>query len=402
MTKITSQQRLIFILMLGLAMCLQPFSIDPYLASYSAITKDFDVTAALIQYSMTGVTMGFALGQILAGTLSDAYGRRRPMLVALALYAIGAAAMLVAPNIQAFIGFRLIMAMGASAAGVLGAAIVRDLYQGMPMMKMLSRVYLVQGLSPILGPLIGAQLATMVNWRTIFAIFAGFGLVVMVLALVFLRETLHVDERKTQVLRSMVGRFGAVLKDRIYVGLLLFSVLQTIALFAYLNVVPFLFRGRFELDQAQFGLFFATNSALSVIGVQLGAKLAQKIAAQWVLVGAISVSAVACAGLIVLGALDAPFWAVDLCFAVWVLGFGTTITPLQTIALTPHGSEAGTAASLMGVANFAITSLVSPVFTLLPLTTSLPVGVVMFLAYALSLASLMFIVRPRQVPKLSQ
>ena len=111
MTKITSQQRLIFILMLGLAMCLQPFSIDPYLASYPAITKDFDVTAALIQYSMTGVTMGFALGQILAGTLSDAYGRRRPMLVALALYAIGAAAMLVAPNIQAFIGFRLIMAM---------------------------------------------------------------------------------------------------------------------------------------------------------------------------------------------------------------------------------------------------------------------------------------------------
>ena len=388
--------------MLGLAMCLQPFTIDPYLASYPSISKDFDVSSAMIQYSMTGVTLGFALGQILAGTLSDAYGRRRPMLIALALYAIGAAAMLVAPNIQAFIGFRALMAVGASAAGVLGAAVVRDLYQGMPMMKMLSRVYLVQGASPILGPLIGAQLATMVQWRTIFAIFAGFGLLVMLLSLVFLRETLEHEDRKTQVMRSMAGRFAAVLKDRIYVGLLIFSVVQTVALFAYLNVVPFLFRGHYQLDQASFGLFFAINSALSVVGVQIGAKLAQRIPAQWVLVGAIGVGALACAGLVLFGSLNAPFWLVDLCFAVWVLCFGTTITPLQTIALTPHGTEAGTAASLMGVSNFAITSLVSPVFTLLGLNSSLPVGIVMFLAYGLGLASLVFIVRPKSVPKLQQ
>lgn len=388
--------------MLGLAMCLQPFSIDPYLASYPAISKDFDVTSAMIQYSMTGVTLGFALGQILAGTLSDAYGRRRPMLIALSLYALGAAAMLIAPNIEAFIAFRAVMAIGASAAGVLGAAVVRDLYQGMPMMKMLSRVYLVQGASPILGPLIGAQLATVVEWRTIFAIFAGFGLLVMLLSLVFLRETLEHEDRKTQVMRSMIGRFGAVLKDRIYVGLLIFSVVQTVCLFAYLNVVPFLFRGHFQLDQASFGLFFAINSSLSVVGVQVGAKLAQRIPAQWVLLGAIVVGVIACSGLIVSGAVGAPFWLVDLCFGLWVLCFGTTITPLQTIALTPHGSEAGTAASLMGVSNFAITSLVSPIFTVLALDSSMPVGVVMFVAYGLGLLSLMFIVRPKSVPKLQQ
>ena len=85
MSSITKQQRLIFILMLGLSMCLQPFTIDPYLASYPAIETDFDVTKALIQFSMTGVTLGFAFGQIFAGTLSDSIGRRRPMIFAVSL-----------------------------------------------------------------------------------------------------------------------------------------------------------------------------------------------------------------------------------------------------------------------------------------------------------------------------
>ena len=142
--------------MLGLSMCLQPFTIDPYLASYPAIETDFDVSTALIQFSLTGVTLGFAFGQIFAGTLSDSIGRRVPMIFAVSLYAVSAFAMLWATNIETFIALRTLMAVGASAAGVLANAVVRDLYAGKPMMKMLSRVFLVQGLSPILGPLIGA------------------------------------------------------------------------------------------------------------------------------------------------------------------------------------------------------------------------------------------------------
>ena len=402
MTQITKQQRLIFILLLGLSMCLQPFTIDPYLASYPAIEKDFDVTAALIQFSMTGVTFGFAFGQIFAGTLSDSIGRRRPMIVAVLLYASAAFGMLWASNIETFIALRTLMAIGASAAGVLANAVVRDLYSGKPMMRMLSRVFLVQGLSPILGPVIGAWLSKVVLWREVFGIFAGFGSLVALLAILFLKETLHEDDRKASAFAGMATRFAAVLRDRIYIGLLIVSVAQTVSLFAYLNVVPFLFRDAgFGLNVSDFGFWFSFNSLMSVVGVQIGARLGARFKAQWVLVAIVATAVASGAGIALLGLANAPFAITEVGFALLILAFGATIPLIQTLALTPHGHEAGTAASLLGVSNFLVTSLFSPIYTLVPLDNAAPLGMMMGGAYLVGLLSLIFIVRPKTVPDLA-
>ena len=388
--------------MLGLSMCLQPFTIDPYLASYPAIETDFDVSTALIQFSMTGVTLGFAFGQIFAGTLSDSIGRRRPMIFAVSLYAVSAFAMLWATNIETFIALRTLMAIGASAAGVLANAVVRDLYAGKPMMKMLSRVFLVQGLSPILGPIVGAWLSEIVLWREVFGIFAGFGSVVAILAIVFLKETLHTDDRKDSAFAGMGKRFAAVLRDRIYIGLLILSAVQTVSLFAYLNIVPFLFRDSgYGLSVGEFGFWFSLNSVMSVIGVQVGARLGVKFKAQWMLVAVVATAVAAGLALTLLGLAGAPFAAAEVAFAVLILAFGATIPLIQTLALTPHGHEAGTAASLLGVSNFLVTSLFSPVYTLVPLDSAAPLGMLMGGAYLIGLLSLIFIVRPKTVPDLS-
>ena len=388
--------------MLGLSMCLQPFTIDPYLASYPAIETDFDVSTALIQFSLTGVTLGFAFGQIFAGTLSDSIGRRVPMIFAVSLYAVSAFAMLWATNIETFIALRTLMAVGASAAGVLANAVVRDLYAGKPMMKMLSRVFLVQGLSPILGPLIGAWLSEVVLWREVFGIFAGFGSVVAILAIVFLKETLHTDDRKESLFSGMGKRFAAVLRDRIYIGLLILSVAQTVSLFAYLNIVPFLFReSGYGLSVGEFGFWFSFNSVMSVIGVQIGARLGVKYKAQWMLVAVIAAAVAAGLALTLMGLANAPFAAAEVALAVLILAFGATIPLIQTLALTPHGHEAGTAASLLGVSNFLVTSLFSPIYTIVPLDSAAPLGMLMGGAYLIGLLSLIFIVRPKTVPDLS-
>jgi DHA1 family bicyclomycin/chloramphenicol resistance-like MFS transporter len=401
-SQITKQQRLIFILLLGLSMCLQPFTIDPYLASYPAIEKDFNVSAALIQFSMTGVTLGFAFGQIFAGTLSDAIGRRRPMIVAIALYALAALGMLWATNIETFIALRTIMAIGASAAGVLANAVVRDLYSGLPMMKMLGRVFLVQGLSPIFGPIVGAWLSQLVLWREVFGIFAGFGSVVALLAVLFLKETLHAEDRKDSAFAGMGKRFAAVLRDRIYIGLLIVSVAQTVSLFAYLNVVPFLFRDSgYGLSVGDFGFWFSFNSLMSVIGVQIGARLGARFKTQWMLVAVVATAVAAGLALAILGFIEAPFAVAEFGFALLILCFGATIPMIQTLALTPHGHEAGTAASLLGVSNFLVTSLFSPLYTLVPLDNAAPLAMMMGGAYLVGLLSLIFIVRPKTVPDLA-
>jgi DHA1 family bicyclomycin/chloramphenicol resistance-like MFS transporter len=200
----------------------------------------------------------------------------------------------------------------------------------------------------------------------------------------------------------MGKRFAAVLRDRIYIGLLILSVAQTVSLFAYLNIVPFLFReSGYGLSVGEFGFWFSFNSVMSVIGVQIGARLGVKYKAQWMLVAVIATAVAAGLVLTLLGLANAPFAAAEVALAVLILCFGATIPLIQTLALTPHGHEAGTAASLLGVSNFLVTSLFSPIYTIVPLDSAAPLGMLMGGAYLIGLLSLIFIVRPKTVPDLS-
>jgi DHA1 family bicyclomycin/chloramphenicol resistance-like MFS transporter len=399
---ITQRQRITFILLLGGLMTLMPFTIDPYLPSFPNIAKYFSASQATIQFTLTGVTLGFALGQILAGPLSDALGRRRPLLAANLLFALGAVGSFLAPNVELFFAARVLMALGASAATVVAAAVIRDLYVGLPMVKMLSRVYLIQGAAPILGPILGSQLLRFVSWQQLFLIFGVFSALILVLAARYLVETLHFDDRRSSGFAGMVGRFRAVLRDRIYVGLVAYAVLQTVALFCYLNVVSYLFQDGYGLSAADFGFLFAINSACSFVGLQVVARLSRTIAPQWLLVFAASFASLSGLGLVAVAYWHLPIWVAATCFALFIFNFGASFTPISAISLAQHGSEAGTAASLMGVLNFVITSLVSPLFGFISVTDAGGVGWVIAGCYGLALASLFFIVRPRTVPAMAK
>lgn len=400
--KLTRNQRITFILLLGGLMSLMPFSIDPYLPSFPAIAKHFDVSRASVQFTLTGVTIGFAIGQLLAGPLSDALGRRRPLLFANTFFVVGALGSCFAPNIEAFFCLRLLMALGAAASAVVSSAVVRDLYVGSPMIKMLSRVFFIQGLAPIAGPILGAQLLKILSWQQVFLFFGGFAVLILLLTSKFLVETLHSNKRRVKGFDGMAGRFRAVLRDRIYVGLLIVSVVQTIALFSYLNVFSFLYQQGFHISLENFGWFFAMNSACSWAGVQLASKLARSFPPQWILLITLVLATFVGFGLLVAGLTNGPFALVAALLAAFMLVFGATITPISAISLAQHGSEAGTAASLMGVLNFVVTSLVSPLYGYLTLTTSAGVGGVIAGCYVVALLSMIFIVRPSTVPVMAR
>ena len=400
--KLTRNQRITFILLLAGLMSLMPFSIDPYLPSFPAIAKYFDVSRASVQFTLTGVTIGFAIGQLLAGPLSDALGRRRPLLFANSFFVLGALGSCFAPNIEVFFAMRLLMAVGAAASAVVSSAIIRDLYVGSPMIKMLSRVFFIQGLAPIVGPILGAQLLKVLSWEQVFLFFGAYAVLILGLTSKFLVETLHRDKRRAKGFDGMASRFRAVLRDRIYVGLLVVSVTQTIALFSYLNVFSFLYQQGFHISLENFGWFFAMNSACSWVGVQLASKLARRYPPQWILLFTLVLATAVGFGLLIAGLTNAPFAIVAGLFAAFMLVFGATLTPISAISLAQHGSEAGTAASLMGVLNFVITSLVSPLFGYLTLTTSAGVGAVVGGSYLVALLSMIFIVRPRSVPAMAR
>ena len=391
---------LIYILMLGFSMSLIPFTIDPYLPAFPAIGEFFGVANGTIQASLSGVTIGLAFGQLFAGPLSDAFGRRPLLLLATLGFAISALALFFSPNLTFFIALRFAMGFFAASADVVARAIVRDLYHGQPMLKMLTKIFMVQSLSPIIGPIVGSQLVGAGPWQLIFLTFGLFGLALGIFSLLFMHETLPVAQRRSTSLTGMLRGFQSVLKDRIYVGLLIVSALQISALFGYLNVVPYLYQDHFGLSAPEFGVWFAVNSIGLWLGVQFGGLMSKYFRAQWLMVVFIMLAMLA--GLSLMITAGTTLIAAEIGFFAVIFLFGAPATIIPTIALLKHGSEAGTASSLMGTMNFVSTSVAAVVYSQLSTTSTDDVGLWIFSLFTISLLIILFVVRPWTIPDLRE
>ena len=395
---LTRKQTLAYVLILGAAMALIPFTIDPFLPSFPAIASYFGVETRLIQLSLTAVTVGFALGQLIIGPLSDAYGRRRPLLVVSSLFVISTVAVVFSPTAEVFILLRLLMGMSAAAATVIAQAVIRDLFSGMGQMKMLARTYLIQGAAPIVGPLVGSAASELAGWQAMFWIMALLGLVLLIGNHRYLIETLPIERRRASTPRGLLRGYRNVLRDRIYVGLVLFAGFQISALFVYLNTVPFLYQETFGLSEGEFGLAFAMSATLSWLGVQIGSRLPKLFPAQWLLLLYGFIGLGVGVGLVITSSAG-EFWFAQGFFGLLLFNFGSTLTSIQTIALLNHGEEAGTAAGLLGVSNFTFTSMFSLLYGFISTSNTAGAGVAIGGLYVLSLLSLLFIAQPQKIER---
>jgi MFS transporter, DHA1 family, multidrug resistance protein len=379
-------------------MSLIPFTIDPYLPAFPEIADFYGVPNGTIQASLTGVTVGIALGQLVIGPLSDAFGRRPLLLLAITGYGISAVMVFFVENFESFLLLRFAMGFFAAGGDVVGRAIVRDLYRGQPMQQMLARIFLIQSVAPILGPIVGSQLTEVMIWQGVFLVFGFVGIALALLASRLLIETLPKSARRSSTPAGLARGYRAVLNDRIYIGLMFFGAFQLAALFAYLNTVPFIFQDGFGLSPSEFGVWIAVNAAASYIGVQVGARLAKRIRGQWLLAWYAGLGVLIGFGLMFTAGSN--IWWAEFFFFWQLFMFGAGITVVPTIALYNHGKEAGTAASLLGVVNFTATSIISLAFVLLSTSDTFDAGVAIAILSALSLAALILITRPWLVPDL--
>ncbi|NCW95537.1 MAG: MFS transporter [Actinobacteria bacterium] len=386
--QLSKKMLMLYIFILALSMSLIPFTIDPYLPAFPAIGQFFGVANGVVQASFTGVTVGIAAGQLLIGPLSDAFGRRPLLLITMSGYLLATILAFFAPNIEVFILLRFFMGFFAAGGDVVARAVIRDLFRGQPMRQMLARVFLVQSLAPILGPILGSQLTELIAWQGVFLFFA---IVTLVL-------TLPVSARRSSSPLGLARGYVNVLKDRVFIGLMFYAALQLSALFTYLNFVPFVFQEGFGVSATETGVWMAVNGAASYIGVQLGAYLAKFIQGHWLLATYGLIGTGVGIGLFVTSGTSF-FWA-ETFFLIELMIFGAGLTVIPTIALYNHGSEAGTASSLLGVFNFTLASLISGIYFMLDTDSTADLGVLIGLLFAGSFLALMFISRPWELPDL--
>ena len=398
---INKSQTLVYVFVLGFLLMAQTLITDMFLPAYPNIAAFFDVPDAFVQYSLSGVTLGAAFGFFVAGPLSDSLGRRKPVLFFLSLFTLASAALYVAPGIEAFVALRFLQGLAAAALAVVTQAIIRDLFVGNAMLKMLARVWLVSGLGPMVSPFISAQLLLVApDWRVVPLALAILGLAALLFTSKALVESHHVDNRRAKGFEGVTKRFLAVFKDRILVGLVLIGMVQTLGLFSYLNTIPFLYQDSLGLTPVEFSIAFSITAVCWFLAVQAGAKLGRMFQATWVIFAALVLAVISGFGLFSIATQNPGIEAVVPLMALFMISFGMTITPIQTIALQGHGSEAGTAASVLGVMNSLTAAFAAPLYPIIGSETTAGLGVAIMVSHLAAIAVFFLVVRPRSVPAL--
>ncbi len=396
---LSRRRRILYILLLGALTALGPFTVDLYLPAFPALEESFKVSAAAIQLTLTGTTIGFALGQLVVGPFSDAFGRRGPLILATAVHIMSSLGAALSPDITTLSVFRVLMGVGAAGGGVVAMAMVRDLFSGYAMVRMFSRMSLVSGLAPILAPVIGSQLLLIMPWPGIFFVLAGYGTLVFIAAMFLIRETFPAALRRNSG-TTAAQRYRVLLTDRVFVGMLLVGGFNVGGLFAYLSASSFLFQQVHGFSPQEYGLLFGINSLAIVAGVQIGSRLIKVVPPQWILATTTLWMLTMGAVMIGLEMAGAGLWGILVPLWFYILGVGLTFPCVQVLALSGHSAQAGTAASLLGASTFLMAGIISPIVGWLGVSSATPMATVQAACMVAAISALWLVVRPRTVPSI--
>ncbi len=349
-------------LVLGLLSAIGPFAIDMYLPALPSIGQSLGASMNAVQASLMAFFISLGIGQIIYGPVSDMVGRKAPLYFGMVLFAVGSIGCALAPDIQTLVVLRFIQGLGASAGMVIPRAVVRDLHTGHDAARIMSLLMLVFSVSPILAPLVGSLLIEMIGWRSVFWAVTVAAILGLALIATSLPETRPPAERLGSSVRSALGGYGVLLRDKHFLGLVFIGAFGISSFFAYLANSSFVMIDHYGLTPRQYSIAFAANAA-SFIGVS---QLTGRLTAKFGLAPVVKVAVTGYAGIMVilLGVNLMGVDRLDVMLALLFAGFGflgLVIPTTAVLALDAHGPIAGTASALMGTLQFVTGAVIMAV-----------------------------------------
>src|SRR6478672_5054506 len=358
--KTPSRTRMIVVL--GVMVALGPLTIDMYLPALPKIADDLSVSSSVVQLTLTGTLAGLALGQLIVGPLSDSLGRRRPLMAGIMLHIAASILCVLAPNLVVLGLARVLQGAGAAAAMVVAIAVVGDLFADNAAATVLSRLMLVLGVAPVVAPSLGAAVLLHGSWHWVFAALVVLAGVLLLVAALALPETLPPSHRRPLRVRGIAATYAELLRDKRFVILVLVAALGMSGLFAYIAGASFVLQGTYGLDQQAFALVFGAGAVALIGATQFNVVLLQRFAPQTIVVWALAAAVLA--GVVFVGlsyehigglpGFVVPVWAI-------LAAMGLVIPNAPAVALSRHPDAAGTAAALLGAAQFGLGAAVAPV-----------------------------------------
>ncbi|MFB0637596.1 MFS transporter [Bacillus rugosus] len=375
----TGKERLALAFLLGMLAILGPLNIDMYLPSFPEIASDLSASASLVQLSLTACLVGLTIGQLIVGPVSDAQGRRKPLLICIFLFALSSLFCALSPNITTLVAARFLQGFTASAGLVLSRAIVRDVFTGRELSKFFSLLMVITAVAPMVAPMTGGAILLLpfATWHTIFHVLMIIGFLLVFLIAFRLKETLPPEKRIPSSIGTSVKTMGSLLKDRSFMGYALTVGFIHGGSFAYVSGTPFVYQDIYGVSPQVFSILFGINGLAIISGSFIIGRFGGIIHEKSLLRIAVITAMIATAVLLTMTLIHGPLATLVISIFIYMITIGMVLTSTFTLAMEKQGHRAGSASALLGMLPLLLGSIVSPLVGINE-TTAIPMGAIMF------------------------
>lgn len=355
-----NKNSLLFVIILGALTAIGALSIDMFLPGLPQIQSDFNTTTSNSQLTLSLFMIGLALGNLFVGPISDAIGRKTPLIVAMALFTMASIGIIFVDNIWWMIALRFVQGFCGGAGAVISRAISSDLYTGKQLTKFLALLMLVNGVAPVLAPALGGVILSFSTWRMVFVILTIFGLLMLFGTIFNIKESLSTEQRDSPHLVSIFKSFKRLLATPRFVLPMLIQGVTFVILFSYISASPFIAQRIYDMSAQQFSIMFASVGISLIISSQLTGKLVDYIDRQVLLRVLTIIQLVGIVWISIILYMHLSIWLLFIGFIILVAPVTGVATLGFSIAMDENTGGNGSASSLLGLVQFLIGGLVSP------------------------------------------
>lgn len=338
-----------FVALMAMMMAMVALSLDIMLPALGVMGQDLGLAANNDrQLIITFYLMGFAVGQIFWGPLSDRFGRKMPLYAGMAVFIVGSILAAATETANAMLAARVFQGLGTGAPRIIGTAIIRDRFAGRGMARVMSFIMMVFLITPILAPSLGQLLLEFGSWRMLFMVLLVAGAINAIWLWLRLPETLSVDKRLPLSRKRIITSIGISLTTRQTVGYMIGFGFMFGVLMSYIGSAEQLFVDVYRTGE-NFPLYFAAIASSTIVAAILNAKLVGRL-------GMRRISHIALLVIILLSAIMAlsgfpkelPLWLFCIYMSSVFFCFGLIAPNFNALAMEYVGNIAGTASSLIG------------------------------------------------------
>lgn len=377
-----------WLVMVGALSGTSGLAIDLFLPGMPEMSTDLDVGTATVELTMTFLLIGLAAGQLIAGPISDARGRRPVLLAGVTLFVAANLLCAIAPGIELLLAARLLAGLAGGTMMVIANAVIRDHYSGVAAARAFSLVVIASGVAPMAAPALGAAMLQVTNWRGTFVLLAVIGVILLVCTRQFLPESLPPDRRNFDGIQRTGRDLRILVTDSGYVRYALIMAASYACMFVYVSNSSPVLQDTYGMSPTAFALAFGANAFGLIVLSQVGGRLVHRLGSRRLLLSGVLLATGGALLVLVAQALSWSVWPVIFGFGLTISAFGLISPNCMALALADQADRAGSASAILGSARFAVGGLFAPLASVVAGIVIWGTGLVMVLLSALSLAVL--------------